>query len=323
MRSGKKTLLITSGIAVAGMSISLVTSHLITATLMKVALHRKAPNVVGNLRNKLTRSPKTKEALAIMQACAERLEENVSEQIEIVSQDGERLIGHWYPCPNAKRILVAMHGWRSSWSRDFGGISTFWHDRECSVLYAEQRGQNNSSGEYITFGFKERYDCLEWVNWVVENIDSTLPIYLCGISMGASTVLMASGLPLPDAVHGIIADCGFTSPHAIWRHVVKNNLHLTYYTRERAMNDFYQKNFQTQIADLSTVRALERNKIPVLFVHGAADRFVPIEMTYQNYAACQAPKRLLVVPDARHGMSYFIDKDAYERVTDDFWRDFD
>jgi fermentation-respiration switch protein FrsA (DUF1100 family) len=104
---------------------------------------------------------------------------------------------------------------------------------------------------------------------------------------------------------------------------VKNNLHLTYRARERAINDFYQKNFQARIAELSTVQALEKNKLPVLFVHGAADRFVPIEMTYQNYAACQAPKRLLVVPGARHGMSYFVDREAYERVTDDFFRDFD
>ena len=323
MRNSKKTLLLTSGIAMAGMSVSLITSHMITAMLIKVALHRKAPDVVGKMKNKLSRSPKTKEAMEIMQTCAERLEDHVSEQVEIVSRDGERLIGHWYPCPNAKRILIAMHGWRSSWSKDFGGVSNFWHDRECSVLYAEQRGQNNSGGEYMTFGLKERYDCLDWVNWVIANHDDALPIYLCGISMGASTVLMASGLPMPDAVHGIIADCGFTSPHAIWRHVVKNNLHLTYRARERAINDFYQKNFQARIGELSTVEALQKNKIPVLFVHGAADRFVPIEMTYQNYVACRAPKRLLVVPDARHGMSYFIDKEAYERVTDDFWRDFD
>jgi fermentation-respiration switch protein FrsA (DUF1100 family) len=175
----------------------------------------------------------------------------------------------------------------------------------------------------MTFGLKERYDCLDWVNWALEQSKGALPIYLCGISMGASTVLMASGLPIPDAVHGIIADCGFTSPHAIWRHVVKNNLHLTYRAREKAINAFYQKNFQTRIGELSTVQALEKNKIPVLFVHGAADRFVPIEMTYQNYVACHAPKRLLVVPEARHGMSYFIDKEAYERVTNDFFRDFD
>jgi fermentation-respiration switch protein FrsA (DUF1100 family) len=243
----------------------------------------------------------------------------VSEQVEIVSRDGEKLIGHWYPCPGAKRILIAMHGWRSSWSKDFGGISAFWHDRECSVLYAEQRGQNNSGGEYMTFGYKERYDCLDWVHWALEQSKGALPIYLCGISMGASTVLMASGLPMPSAVHGVIADCGFTSPHDIWRHVVKNNLHLTYRARERAINDFYQKNFQTRIAELSTVRALEKNKLPVLFVHGAADRFVPIEMTYRNYLACPTEKELMVVPGADHGTSYLHEKEKYHEIAKRFW----
>ena len=37
-------------------------------------------------------------------------------------------------------------------------------------------------------------------------------IFLCGISMGCATTLMAAGLDLPDNVKGIIADCGFTSP---------------------------------------------------------------------------------------------------------------
>ena len=64
-------------------------------------------------------------------------------------------------------------------------------------------------------------------------------------------------------------------------------------------------------------------QVPVLFIHGTDDHFVPIEMTYENYKACAAPRRLLIVPGAEHAMSYFVDKDGYEKAVKDFWKDFD
>ena len=64
-------------------------------------------------------------------------------------------------------------------------------------------------------------------------------------------------------------------------------------------------------------------KIPVLFVHGTDDKFVPVEMTYENYKACAAPKRLLIVPGAEHGMSYLINREEYQKTVLNFWRDFD
>ena len=84
------------------------------------------------------------------------------------------------------------------------------------------------------------------------------------------------------------------------------------------MNDFYQKNFQTRIADLSTVRALEKNKIPVLFVHGEDDDFVPIEMSEANYDACKAEKAFVRVKGARHACGYLVEKDTCEKEMDAF-----
>ena len=46
-------------------------------------------------------------------------------------------------------------------------------------------------------------------------------------------------------------------------------------------------------------------------------------MTYENYKACAAPKRLLIIPGADHGMCYYYDKKEYERKLLNFFRDFD
>ena len=74
--------------------------------------------------------------------------------------------------------------------------------------------------------------------------------------------------------------------------------------------------------EYSTLAALEKNRVPVLFIHGADDHFVPVEMTYENYKACTAPKRLLVVPGADHGMSYLLEPEGYQGMMVDFWTAF-
>ncbi len=320
----KGTVWVIGGIGAAlAVGASVLVSREISKNLIRIAVEREAPKSMGLVRSRMDTAGSMVDINAVLREKSLQLEKQAKEEIKLRSRDGETLIGHWCPCEEPKRVIVAMHGWRSCWSRDFGSIAPFWHDNGCSVLYAEQRGQNKSSGAYITFGLMERYDCLDWIQWVRDRVGEDVPIYLCGISMGASTVLMATELDLPANVHGVIADCGFTSPHAIWKHVVTTNLHLPYNPHRKAINDLFIRKFDTDITDFSTLSAMKCNKTPVLFVHGAEDHFVPIGMTYQNYMACRAPRRLLVVPGARHGMSYCVDQETYERVTKDFWRDFD
>ena len=296
----------------------------ITTNLLRFAMDREAPK--GMMRQKQRRAKKSGlEAVERERAaCSELLERRTSCEVSITAEDGTRLVGHWYPCDQPRRILIAMHGWRSSWSRDFGMIADFWHDAGCSILFAEQRGQNKSEGKYITFGLVERYDCRAWVDWVNTYQNPTrLPVYLAGISMGATTVLMSAGLDLPDNIHGVIADCGFTSPHDIWRWVVKNNMHLSYGLRGRIVNHICRKRIRIGSMEYSTLTAMRESQIPVLFVHGTDDTLVPISMTYENYKACRAPKRLLVVPGAGHGMSYHADREGYESAVCNFFGEFD
>ena len=251
-------ILIGAGAAAAGIAATATLSYTITKKMMKIALDRQPSKI------------------------PERAQRRVS--------------GHWQPCENAERVIIAMHGWRSSWYKDFGMISDFWRENHCSVLYVEQRAQGESEGEYMGFGLIERYDCLDWIRWANAHGCSRLPIYLCGVSMGASTVLMAAGLELPENVHGVMADCGYTSAHDIWKHVVKHNLHISYGGITASIaSDICKKKINCGPKEYSCVEAMRNCKVPVLFVHGTDDHFVPIEMTYENYKACAAPKRLLVV----------------------------
>lgn len=302
----------------------LLASHSLTKRMVSMALDRETCENIDKAKEQFAGSRNMTEFFDELKISGEKLGSSEYEDIEIIAEDGTKLVGHLRTCENPERIIIAMHGWRSSWTHDFGMPADFWQENNCDVLYAEQRGQNNSGGDYISFGILERYDCLEWINWANEHNENKLPIYLCGVSMGATTVLMASGLGLPDNVKGIIADCGFTSPHAIWKHVAEKNLHIPYEGLRRIVaNDMCRKKINHGSRSYSATEALKHCKVPVLFIHGTDDNFVPVEMTYENYKACNSEKRLFVVPGADHGMSYYVDKKGYEKAMSDFFDSFD
>jgi len=287
--------------------------------LMKVPLDREPPPSSRRSREKLTGSNDFLEGYEEIERLSATLENSGLEEVRITSHDGLTLVGHWYPCEKPKRILIAMHGWRSSWSHDFCGIAPFFHNSDCCVLYPEQRAQGNSDGDYMGFGLLECYDCCEWAKWVAGNTPNDLPIYLAGVSMGASSVLMASDLDLPERVCGIIADCGFTSPYAIWKHVIESNLRLPYGLYSKAAEDMCRRKLNVSPDERSCTKSLAATHIPVLFIHGTEDKFVPVEMSYENYMACASKKRLFVVPGAEHGMSYCVDTAGYEEEVLRFW----
>lgn len=320
-KSSKKWL---TASVVAAVTVSAVAalSHYITKSLASLALERKEFPVDEDTASRVSGTDYQSAFYIQRREAAKRLRERPHAVVELRAGDGEQLIGHWFFREGSRRTIVAMHGWRSAWCEDFGLMADFWLAHGCNILFAEQRGQGSSGGDYMGFGLLERYDCAAWAAWTAEQCD--LPIYLSGISMGAATVLMASALDLPDQVHGIMADCGFTSPHGIWEHVVKNNMGMSYSgVRQKTIEAICEQKLNGESAYYSCEDALRVTKLPVAFIHGSADRFVPVEMTYQNYQACSGEKRLLIVPGAGHGESYFTERQRYEKFVLDFWNNFD
>lgn len=313
-----------ASLAAGGLAVKTAVSFVVTRGLIKIAIYREPPKSMTKAKAKIRRTPSSERFDACLAATAEKLKNNpMCERVEIRGRDGTRLVGHWYPAESPRRVIVAMHGWRSAWYKDFGIITDFWHREGCSILYAEQRGQNDSDGDYMTFGYLERYDCLDWVNFVNRHTDGQYPIYLAGVSMGASTVLMAAGLDLPENVRGAVADCGFTSAYDIWHHVVKENLRLSYGIRGHMIDGICKKKLNANAKSITTITAMQRTGLPILFVHGSDDSFVPIRMTYENYKACASPKELLVVPGAGHGESYFTEREKYEATVRAFLAKYD
>ena len=321
MKHSSKKVIAASALTLGAVTAAGAASYAATGKLVRIAMDRPFPKACPRAKKRLSGTeipPQVQESRAVL---AGKLEKRDLETVRIRAADGTWLSGHWYGAKKPKRAVVAMHGWRSSWSADFGILADFWIAQGCSILFAEQRGHSHSGGQYIGFGLLERSDCLDWISWVNTRARD-LPIYLWGVSMGASTVLMASDLALPDNVAGIIADCGYTSPPAIWEHIARHNLHIPYgRLRASLASRLCRQKIQMDIDAYACPRALKHCRIPVLLIHGAADHFVPVEMTYENYEACAAPKKLFIVPGAGHGMSYVKDPTGYQNAVTAFWQD--
>lgn len=298
-------------------------SFALTEYVLRVALDRKTPKSFDDMIKLLAGSWAKDDPYAIFTPDSEALKAKPHERVEIMAPDGTRLVGHWFEQKNARRVILAAHGWRSEWNRDFCQSSLFWAANNCSFLIIEQRGQGESGGEHLGFGLLEHQDLPVWLRWIVERCGKEIPIYLSGISMGASTVLMAADLELPGNVRGIMADCGYTSPEAIWRYVTRHNLHLPYLLTGLAARILCKKRIGLAPDAKSTVDALKHSRYPILLIHGLDDSFVPPSMSQENYAACTAPKRMLLVPGAIHGLSYVVMRSEYEAMEKQFWADFD
>ncbi|WP_099204285.1 alpha/beta hydrolase [Scatolibacter rhodanostii] len=250
--------------------------------------------------------------------CRKWLRDHTTEKIECTSFDGLKLISLFVPAENPKGTIIVMHGYRSRSDMDFVPEVEFLNGLGYNLLVVMQRSHDESEGKYITFGVKERFDCKMWAEYVAKRFGNEQDIFLSGISMGAATVLMASGLDLPSNVRGIIADCGFTSAWEIVKRVGKKDMHLPCFPFVYGVNFFAKRLAKFDLKEYSTLDAMKLNRLPILFIHGDADDFVPITMTMQNYKACKAPKELLVIRGAAHATSYLSDTELCQKAILDF-----
>ncbi len=240
------------------------------------------------------------------------------QRIFIESRDGITLAGKYYHVKDYAPIMIFFHGYRASALRDGNGLLRYARKNGYNCLMVDQRCHGKSGGKAITFGIKERYDCMDWIRYVNRRFGDKHPIILAGISMGASTVLMAADLGLPANVRGILADCPYSAPKDILKTVMqqmKFPVNVTYTAVKLGAQIFGG----FDIEEYSTLDAMENCHVPVLLIHGDEDYFVPCQMSRDCFEACASEdKKLVLVKGAAHGMSYCVDYQLYEKEIGDF-----
>ena len=247
-----------------------------------------------------------------------QMDETPYEAVTISARDGTKLAARYYHVRDGAPLQIQFHGYRGTALRDFCGGNKLARESGQNTLVVDQRAHGKSGGTTITFGIRERLDCLCWVEYASQRFGSDIPVFLSGVSMGAATVLMASELELPANVVGIIADCPSSSPEAIIRNVCQQDMHLPPvlvmpYLRlgARLFGHF-------DLREASAVQAVRNTNIPILLLHGEDDRFVPCEMSREIFDACTGEKTRITFPGAGHGLSYIVDTETYSEAVSRF-----
>lgn len=258
-------------------------------------------------------SDRTTLARADHKKAVEKFNEIPYETAEILSRDGLRLRGRFFSCPGSVDTVIIFHGYRSNLASDSCAIARICLERGFNVLAVHQRAHGESEGKVVTFGIRERYDCVEWINYVKDRLGDDCRILLSGVSMGASTIMMASDI-VPNCVKGIFADCGFTSPKDILCTVVgRLGFPIGIFYLILRTGAFLFAGFNTEESDCP--RSLAKSDIPLTIVHSKTDGYVPFHMAERCFAAAKAlRKRFVVVPEANHALSYFFEKELYEEA---------
>ncbi len=242
---------------------------------------------------------------------------------EIKSHDRLKLVGKYYEIKKDAPIEILFHGYRGCGERDLsGGIERCFKIGRNAII-VDQRASGQSEGHTITFGIKEHLDAIKWAEFISEKFGKDTKIILTGVSMGAATVLMASGKKLPENVKCILADCPYSTPREIIsKTIVEMKLppKLMYPFVKLGALLFGHFNLDSY----SPLEAVKESKVPTIFIHGTSDDFVPYQMSEKMFAECTNEiKSLTPIEGAGHGLAYPVNNDLYLQSLMDFEKKWD
>ncbi len=230
----------------------------------------------------------------------------------VISHDGHRLYARHYRVPSPRATVILCHGFRSHGTHDFAMIIKKYLERSFDVLLISQRAHVESEGRYIAFGQLERYDIKTWR----ESIDG--PVLLHGLSMGATSVLLAAELDgLRNNIIGVIADCGFDNARDEFIHVARDMMKLPIHPAVDIISFMAKKRIGLDVS-LSISEHVNDIRVPLLIIHGEKDDFVPFENAERIYSAFDGEKYIFTQKDAGHAMSYLEDVDGCTAALDSF-----
>lgn len=241
-----------------------------------------------------------------------------AEKWELVSDDGFKLHADFYPNENSHLYLISVHGFLSDNSSMLNSASLFSDFGDWNFLLPDCRAHGKSEGKYYGIGYLDSLDLFRWIKKITE-YDSEAQIVLIGQSMGGATVLMASGMDIPENVKCIIADCAYSSVVDELSFLIDSNLHIWPEPILAVLEPCFEFVTGYSVKDASPKTALGKCRLPVLFIHGSSDNIVSPAMMIQNEQAIKnSIYEDLIVPGAGHGKSLIFDPILYSATVKSF-----
>lgn len=245
------------------------------------------------------------------------------EQETLISRDGYELVANVYPGPaKSHKWALLLHGYGYTGRKEeMEYIGAEYAARGYWILAPDLRCHGDSEGDFIGMGWTDRQDILQWIDYIIAR-DARAKIALHGQSMGGAAALMTAGEELPDQVKAVVSDCAYTSVWDIFSRKLKDWYGVGPFPVLYETNLIFQLRGGYNLRKASVLSQVAKSRLPILFIHGEADDFVPASMARQLYERAAGPKELLTVPGAGHGLSNYVDPEAYYGKVFSFLGDF-
>lgn len=217
---------------------------------------------------------------------------------------------------NSNKWAIVVHGYGGS-GKLMSDKSKYFYDMGYNVLIPDLRGHGKSEGDYIGMGWKDRLDIISWINFIIKE-NPNAEIVLHGTSMGAATVLMTSGENLPSNVKAIVADCAYTSAWDEFSYQLETYLKVpsSYILNVTDMVTKLKAGYS--LKEASALESVKKATVPILFIHGDKDKFVPYSMMDKLYDATNSPKEKLTIEGGEHANSDLVSPFLYWLTVEDF-----
>lgn len=217
---------------------------------------------------------------------------------------------------NSNKWAIVVHGYGGS-GKLMSDKSKYFYDMGYNVLIPDLRGHGKSEGDYIGMGWKDRLDIISWINFIIKE-NPNAEIVLHGTSMGAATVLMTSGENLPSNVKAIVADCAYTSAWDEFSYQLETYLKVPSYYILNVTNMVTKLKAGYSLKEASALECVKKATVPILFIHGDKDKFVPYSMMDKLYDATNSPKEKLTIEGGEHANSDLVSPFLYWLTVEDF-----
>jgi fermentation-respiration switch protein FrsA (DUF1100 family) len=240
------------------------------------------------------------------------------EPLFLTAEDGVRLAGYYRAASaQSQRTAVLVHGYGTNASL-MADYARFYLEAGFNVFLPDNRAHGASGGGWTGMGFLDKNDLLAWLGELIKKTGNDCEILLHGISMGAAALMMTSA-ELPPQAKCLIEDCGYTSAETEFAYQLKEMFGLPpfplLYIASLEAKIFAGYSF----AEANALEAVKNSRVPIFFIHGEDDDFVPAYMARELYEAASCEKQLWLVPGARHAMAYYANPAEYIRRVRGFY----
>lgn len=303
-----------------GVAVVLLVLIMLVVVILSIAINQSVNRPKSTSIDYESLSEKHKLRYKVRQRNNQHLYDLNPEDISLTDPMGNELRAWFVPKPESKTFVICVHGYKCNGPDECSHLLPFYNETlGFNYLLPDHAAHGRSEGKHIGFGSFESENLLLWVNYLIERFGEDIEIVLHGISMGASTVMLANAGNPPEQVKAIIEDCGFTSAEDILNNTMRKKIGIPCPHLAKAIILYCRlfRGYDMRKADC--VARMNESKNPILFIHGTDDPTVPFAMGEKLYDVCTTvEKDKLFVDGAIHAYCYYDAKEEYDKKVTDF-----